>query len=106
MAGAECTGFARGARSAKVLPAVKGRLNVTCLLFAMARERAGVDRIAIELPAGARTGDACKELARRHPVLDEIIARSRVAVNGEFCEPERELSAGDEIAIIPPVSGG
>lgn len=81
-------------------------LQVTFLLFALARERAGVDRVELSLPPGSRVIDALKALASRHPALDDVIQRSRVAMNGEFCAPEAEIAPAAELALIPPVSGG
>lgn len=82
------------------------RMSVGCLLFAVARERVGVERVDLSLPAGARVTDALAELARAHPVLDDVAARCRVAVNAEFSGLDQVLADGDEIALIPPVSGG
>jgi MoaE-MoaD fusion protein len=76
-------------------------MNVTVRLFAGLRERAGADQVALELPDGARVGDALQR-------MDALIAGVSVvmAVNQEYAEPEQTLSAGDELALIPPVSGG
>ncbi|MFN7973757.1 MAG: molybdopterin converting factor subunit 1 [Acidobacteriota bacterium] len=81
-------------------------VEVTCLLFAVLREKAGADRVRLSLPGGARARDVSREVARRHAALEDVIHRSRIAVNGEFCDRDRPLSSGDEVAIIPPVSGG
>jgi molybdopterin converting factor subunit 1 len=74
-------------------------------LFASYREAAGVGRIDLELPPGARVRDAIAEIAKRHPLLTEnrsvVIARNRDYVDGDA-----SLSDGDEVALIPPVSGG
>ena len=76
-------------------------MNVTVRLFAGLRERAGCDEVALELPDGARVSDA---LAR----LDDVIRDVPVvmAVNQEYAHDSHSLSAGDELALIPPVSGG
>lgn len=70
-------------------------------LFAALRERAGAERIELELPAGARVADALAQ-------LDWLTQGLRVvmAVNREYADPAAPLSADDEIALIPPVSGG
>jgi molybdopterin converting factor subunit 1 len=76
-------------------------MNVTVRLFAGLRERAGADEVALELPEGARVGDALER-------MDALIAGVPVvmAVNQEYAEREQSLAAGDELALIPPVSGG
>lgn len=70
-------------------------------LFAGLRERAGVEAISLELPEDARVGDA---LAR----MTELTAGVPVvmAVNREYADQDHPLRAGDELALIPPVSGG
>ena len=74
-------------------------------LFASYREAAGTGRIDLDLPAAATVRDAVDEVARRHSLATDgravVIAKNREYVTGE--EP---LSDGDEVALIPPVSGG
>jgi molybdopterin converting factor subunit 1 len=76
-------------------------------LFAMLRERAGTDSVEIELDDGATVQDALEALAREHD-LGELIARMPIvmAVNREYTPEGGILSEGDEVALIPPVSGG
>ncbi|MGH2852376.1 MAG: molybdenum cofactor biosynthesis protein [Solirubrobacteraceae bacterium] len=76
-------------------------------LFAQLRERAGAEFLDAELPDGATVADAMRDLAARPP-LDELLARLpvRMAVNLEVVEPTTRLRAGDEVALLPPVSGG
>ena len=74
-------------------------------LFASYREAAGVGQLDLDLPAGATAKDAITEIARRHP----LIAKGRsvvIAKNREYVTPDEPLSDGDELALIPPVSGG
>jgi molybdopterin synthase catalytic subunit len=76
-------------------------MNVTVRLFAGLRERAGCDEVALELPDGARVADALermRDLIRDVPVV--------MAVNHEYADDGQSLAAGDELALIPPVSGG
>jgi MoaE-MoaD fusion protein len=76
-------------------------VEVTVRLFAMLRERAGRAELALELPDGARVRDALAELrglAEGVPLV--------MAVNREYADEERVLDPGDELALIPPVSGG
>jgi molybdopterin converting factor subunit 1 len=76
-------------------------MKVRVRLFAGLRERAGAAEVDLELPEGARVADALERLA-------DVSGGMRVvlAVNREYATPEAVLSAGDELALIPPVSGG
>jgi MoaE-MoaD fusion protein len=76
-------------------------MEVTVRLFAMLRERAGSPELTLELPEGARVGDALAEL---HGLADDLPLV--MAVNREYADEERVLDPGDELALIPPVSGG
>jgi molybdopterin synthase catalytic subunit len=75
-------------------------------LFAMQRELAATREVAVELPAGATVEAAWGALVARHPVLAPGRSSLRFAVNGEYAGPETALADGDEVAMIPPVSGG
>ena len=82
-------------------------MQVEVRLFAVFRERAGRDTLSLELAEGATVGDAL-EAAGREPGLREILARMpvRAALNREYVDSDATISAGDELALIPPVSGG
>jgi len=84
-----------------------GTMRISVRLFAILRERAGQDRIALELDPGATVDDALVALARE-PGLAEPLDRMAVAmaVNRDYASGDTELHAGDELALIPPVSGG
>ena len=79
---------------------------VTIFLFARARELAAADRVAIELPRGATVATLRAALAASYPVLAALLATSAIAVNHEFADAEQLIADSDEVAIIPPVSGG
>jgi molybdopterin synthase catalytic subunit len=83
------------------------RMTVSVRLFAILRERAGASSIDIELPARATVEDALCVLRRRGELAD-VLARIpvRMAVNREYVESGDVLHAGDELALITPVSGG
>jgi MoaD family protein len=76
-------------------------------LFAMLRERAGKGSLELELEEGATVEDALAAVGRQHG-FEDLIARMPVtmAVNRDYADANRELSEGDELALIPPVSGG
>jgi molybdopterin converting factor subunit 1 len=82
-------------------------MEVEVRLFAMLRERAGTGALRLQLPDGATVGDAIAA-AGRHGGLAELIESIpvAVAVNREYVRDNRRLSEGDEVALIPPVSGG
>ena len=75
-------------------------------LFAIQRELAGAREVALDLPPGATIEAAWTALVERHPVLATGRPAVRFARNGEYTDPETALEDGDELAIIPPVSGG
>ena len=70
-------------------------------LFAMLRERAGAREVTLSLPDGARVSDALAELGSIAEGLPLVMA-----VNREYADENQVLDAGDELALIPPVSGG
>ena len=80
-------------------------MEIEALLFASYREKAGVGRLTLELDGGATVGDLAEAMRVRFPGLPEP-ERIVVAVNNEYQEHEFVLSDGDEVALIPPVSGG
>ena len=81
-------------------------MRVTVLYFAAARERAGMGSEALELPDSATAGQALALACERHPGLQPIASKLRLAVDQDFAQPDRKLREGCEIALIPPVSGG
>jgi molybdopterin synthase catalytic subunit len=82
-------------------------MTVTVRLFAVLRERAGRDSIEMELDEGATVAQALERLSGR-PELGDLLERLpvRMAVNRDYADPETRLSSGDELALVPPVSGG
>lgn len=80
-------------------------MTVRVLLFASYADALGVSEVSLELPAGARVGDALDKVL-------ELAAGKRVprkpmlAVNQRYASPDQPIAASDEIAIIPPVAGG
>ena len=81
-------------------------IRVRVRLFAIQRELAGTRDVALELADGARIEDAWAAIVARHPVLAPGRPSVRFARNGEYAAAETELADGDELAFIPPVSGG
>lgn len=80
---------------------------VSVRLFAILAERAGAGTVEIELADGATVADAIEQIGRR-PGLDDTFERLEVvmAVNRDYADRDAVLQEGDELALIPPVSGG
>jgi MoaE-MoaD fusion protein len=76
-------------------------MQVRVLLFAALRERAGADTVELELPDGSAVRDALAQVQALTAGLSVVMA-----VNQEYAGEDQTLSPGDEIALIPPVSGG
>ncbi|MCH7744796.1 MAG: molybdopterin converting factor subunit 1 [Chloroflexi bacterium] len=87
---------------------VKGAnaLKIYIKLFAGYRDKVGRPEVDLDLPDGATVGYLAEEMIRHHPTLTRDAARLVVAVNQEFQGHDYALSDGDEVALIPPVSGG
>jgi molybdopterin converting factor subunit 1 len=82
-------------------------MTVTVRLFAVLRECAGKDSIEMELEEGATVAELLERLSDR-PELGDLLERMpvRMAVNRDYADPETRLASGDELALVPPVSGG
>jgi MoaE-MoaD fusion protein len=76
-------------------------LQVRIRLFAGLRERAGTDALELELPDGAVVGDALEQMRALTEGVPVVMA-----VNREYADAGAPLHGGDEVALIPPVSGG
>ena len=81
-------------------------MTVRVLLFAGLRERLRSDSVTLELPANATVRDLLAALGDQHPALRELLPPCRVAVDQEFVGLEHAVGPANEIAVIPPVSGG
>jgi len=79
-------------------------MQVDVRLFAHYREVAGTGHLRLELPEGSTVADARRALEAAHPGLD--LAGGMAAVNEELVPPDAPLRDGDEVAFLPPVSGG
>jgi molybdopterin converting factor subunit 1 len=80
-------------------------MRVSVRLFAGLRERAGTDRLEVELPDDARVADVLAAMAST-PVGALRDRECVVAVNREYAGADAPVHAGDEVALVPPVSGG
>ena len=78
---------------------------VTVLFLASYREMVGTSRAVIALTAGATVAELVAQVCTQYQGLPDA-ERVVVAVNNEYREPDFVLDDGDEVALIPPVSGG
>jgi sulfur-carrier protein len=76
----------------------------TLRLFASAREAAGVDRVEVSEPTVGEILNGARARFGEH--FAAILATSRVWLNGEPATDDAPVAAGDEVAVLPPVSGG
>ena len=81
-------------------------IAVHVLLFARLREQAGTDSEKVEVPAGSTVAEVYDALRKSHPQLEPMGESVRAAVNQEFADWDVLVADGDEVAFIPPVSGG
>ncbi len=79
------------------------KLNV--LLFGITRDIVGQSQLELEYNGEANVAAFKQMLVNQYPKMDQL-AHFKVAVNQEFASDEHSLQTGDEIALIPPVSGG
>lgn len=89
-------------------------MTIEVLMFGPARDLAGTDTWVVEMPDGSSLADLIEQVCRHFPKLspgfeprgDTERPAYRCAVNESFCAPDRALAEGDQVAVIPPVSGG
>ncbi len=81
-------------------------MTVNILLFAEAKLAIGVPSLELTLPNGASVGQLRGAIAAQFPALSALLARSAFAVNQRFADDTTILCEHDEIAWVPPVSGG
>ena len=81
-------------------------MRVTVRLFARLRDIAGVNEVHTELPAGATASALWATLVTEHTEFERYGGAVSTAVNEEYVKMDRVLADGDEVAFLPPVSGG
>lgn len=81
-------------------------MKIRLLAFASAAEAIGSGETTYELASGGTVADLRRSLEARHPELGALWDRLAVAVDGEVAAPDRALTEGCEVALLPPVSGG
>jgi molybdopterin converting factor subunit 1 len=81
-------------------------MKVKVLLFASLREVVGASQSALELEPGASVEDAWRRMTVLYPRLEPHTGTIAFAVNSAYTNPHETLHEGDEVAFLPPVSGG
>ena len=81
-------------------------MRIRTRLFATYREAVGRSELSLEAPDGATAGQLVGQLRAEHPQLGRAAENAMLAVNQEYVGPDFRLHDGDELALIPPVSGG
>jgi sulfur-carrier protein len=81
-------------------------ITVTLKLFAVYQETLGVPEQRLSLPAGTTAGQVRDRLVQEHPQLAAWRDLTRFGINLQFAEADTPLQEGDELVLIPPVSGG
>ena len=81
-------------------------MRVTVRLFARLRDIAGAAELSRDLASGATIGDLWRQLANEVPELANYERSISTAINADYAKMDRVVDDGDEIAFLPPVSGG
>ena len=81
-------------------------MKVSVLLFAAAREAVGQESISVEVPDGANVAQVLEQLGQQIPTIAHLVSSSRLAVDNEYAPASQVITNENEIAFIPPVSGG
>src|SRR3970282_926817 len=81
-------------------------MRIAVRTFAAYRQAIGQGAFTLDLPVGPTPGQVWSTLAEQYPDLRRFPPPARFAVNDEFVGPEHALAEQDEVALIPPVSGG
>mgnify|MGYP001424817282 CR=1 FL=1 len=81
-------------------------MQVQVRLFARYRELAGASSLSLEVPDNSTALDVFDRLAERFPDMQPMRASTLMAIDQDFVKPNTEIRAGEELALMPPVSGG
>ena len=81
-------------------------MRVRVLFFGMLKDWAGRGDDSLDLPEGSTLGDLVQHYESRMPRLKDFAASIAMSVNQEYAGPDSRLKSGDEVGLLPPVSGG
>lgn len=88
------------------MPGRLREVRITVRLFGSLREAIGASELSLSLPEEADLRALREQLGREHPPIARLGTHLRIAVNRVVAEDDRRLAEGDEVALLPPVSGG
>jgi molybdopterin converting factor subunit 1 len=81
-------------------------VKVRVKLFAIARQVVGAETVEVDVADGATVGELRRTLVSTYPALARTMPLMMVAVAAEYATDQTVINAQDEVALIPPVSGG
>lgn len=81
-------------------------MKIRVKLFSIAKDLAGLEETVFEIPSGSHAGTVLDQLVARNARFNDWRPSLRLAVNQEYVRNEHLLNEDDEVAVIPPVSGG
>ena len=81
-------------------------MTVTARFFAVLRERMGQAATQVQMAPDATVAMVWETIVAQHPELRDLRGATHFAVNGRYATPETHLHDGDEVAFLPPMSGG
>lgn len=81
-------------------------MKIRVRMFALAKQVSGQETVVFELPSGATVADLRDAFEGQYPELQVVSQSVRFAVNKDFASDDTELKSDDDVACIPPVSGG
>mmetsp|Transcript_10396 Transcript_10396/g.31776 ORF Transcript_10396/g.31776 Transcript_10396/m.31776 type:complete len:86 (-) Transcript_10396:1046-1303(-) len=82
-------------------------VRIRVLFFAKCRELCGVNQVEMEIPSGTKTDELMeKHVLKKYPAMAPIAPACALSLNLEYISDPLELHDGDEVGVIPPISGG
>lgn len=84
---------------------ISEKIEISVLAFGIAKDILGASSLKFTIGIGEAVGDLKRKIISQHPEFEKLTSFS-VAVNQEYQEDDYVLNSTDEVAIIPPVSGG